>query len=57
MSTDTNLNAVIVPGTTNQTFFAASVASSGGGSTWNVSVRYLFEYLCSGTTATPHWCR
>lgn len=52
-SADANLSSVIVPGTTNQTFFAATVASSGGGSTWNVAVRYLFKYLCSGTTATP----
>ena len=52
-SADANLSSVIVPGTTNQTYFVASVASVGGGSTWNVSVRYFFRYLCSGTTATP----
>ena len=52
-SADANLSSVIVPGTTNQTYFVASVSSAGGGSTWNVSVRYLFKYLCSGTTATP----
>ncbi|HET7189886.1 MAG TPA: hypothetical protein VFI52_17155, partial [Gemmatimonadaceae bacterium] len=52
-SADANLSSVIVPGTTNQTYFVASVSSVGGGATWNVSVRYLFKYLCSGTTATP----
>lgn len=50
---DANLNQVIVPGTANQTFFVANVASAGGGASWNVGIRYTFRYLCTGTTATP----
>jgi len=50
---DAPLNQVIVPGTADQTFFVAGVASGGSGSPWNVSIRYTFRYLCSGTTATP----
>lgn len=53
MTADANLNQVFVPGTVNQTFFVAGVSSSGGGSTWNVALRYYFKYLCAGTTATP----
>ena len=53
MAADANLNAVIVPGTTNQTFFVAGTASTGSGSTWNVQVRFTFKYLCAGSTATP----
>ena len=54
VSADANLNAVMVPGTIDRTFFQAGVSSTGSGATWNVSVRYWFRYLCSGATATPY---
>lgn len=53
LSADPPLSSVMVPGTTNESFFRATVSSGGGGATWNVSIRYTFRYLCAGSSATP----
>lgn len=50
---DPGLAAVIAPGTTDQQYFRATVSSPGGGSSWDVSIRYTFKYLCSGVTTGP----
>ena len=53
VTADAPLSTVIPPGTADRQFFRATVASSGGGSQWNVSIRYMFRYLCAGATTTP----
>lgn len=40
-------------GTLDRQYFVATSPSSGGGSTWDVAVRYYFKYLCQGSTGTP----
>jgi uncharacterized repeat protein (TIGR01451 family) len=53
VSADANLSSTIVPGTLDRQYFVATSPSSGGGSTWDVGVRYYFKYLCQGSTGTP----
>lgn len=50
---DSDLALVIPPGSTDRQYFRATTSSPGGGSQWNVSIRYWFRYLCSNASGTP----